>query len=101
MKINRTTKTDIEHRINSFKQIVTSYEDREYVTVTGTLDDILEYSNTNSVCVKRSASTEHLFPKWDTDIKYAVLLHKEVTFFADRKSDISGYGWYIHEGVIT
>lgn len=99
MKIEKTPKTLFDYRQNSFGQLVRSYDDVEYVTVTGSLSELMEYSHSNPVYVRRAPQTEHLFPGWD-DGKFAVLYMGKVSCTADTLREINGANWYTHKGII-
>ena len=101
MKIEKKPRIGIDSRINSFGQIVKSYENFEDVTVTGTLEEILEYSMEHPIYIRRSTNVESFFPAWDTDGKYVVIANRSVLYIADYESQIDGKGWYIHEAVVA
>jgi hypothetical protein len=100
MRIEKTMKTDTNRAENSFGQTITSFDDTEYTTVYGTLEEAMEYSKSHSCYLTRSTATEHLFPAWDKDAKYVVLISGKASAVANTLRDINGAGWYTHKFVI-
>ena len=101
MKIERIPRVDIDMRLNSFGQFVTSYDDVVDVTVTGSLAELLEYSKESSIYIRRCPEVEHLFESWDKDSRYVVISNGEVWYRADSTKDINGVNWYVHKGVLV
>lgn len=100
MKIEKHTKFDRVSERNGFGQYVTTGFDTEYTTIYGTVAEAIEYSYTNSCYLIRSSATEHLFRKDDNCCKYVELWNGKPFSFAERKCDIPGAGYYVHEFVV-
>ena len=94
MEIAKEKKRIYDHRFNGFHQIITSSEEVEYTTYTGTMEELVEVSKEKYVYISRNKLTEHLFRAWDEDSKYAEIHNGKVVCFYDRKHEINGAGWY-------
>ena len=94
MDTKKEIRVRADHRFNSFGQMQSYYENVEYTTYTGTLDEMLELSETKWVYVKRSALTERFFPAWESDSKYVVIGNREAKQFAEVRGEIPGVGYY-------
>ena len=83
-------KKTVEHRTgyqigqNSFGQTVRTEIAYDLVTITGTLEELMEYSHEAAVSIARSPETEHLFPDWEEDSKYVVLRDGKVFGYDNR-----------------
>lgn len=82
---------------NSFGQIVTERDNLEFTTYIGTVDEMVQasFESRRGVYVERSAATEHLFKKWDSESRYVVVCKGEPDQYARSLRDIDGAGWCI------
>ena len=97
MKIKSEPVRRMELSVNTFGQSEQDLVEEEYVTVTGTLDELLEYSKEHDVYIRRSDIIESLFT--DSESKYVILSGGKVSYYADKLGEISGHDSYTHKGV--
>lgn len=95
MDTKKEIKARADHRFNSFGQMQSYYENAEYTTYTGTLEEMLELSETKWVYIKRSKLTDRFFPAWESDSKYVVIGEREAKQFSEFRGEIPGSGYYI------